>query len=599
MAVFQISQVGLRIVQPFTEDKGALEAAVDAATSGTSVRPPSLTAAAQAAAERYRRLLGDSPVPPAAAGELAVATTSAERPTGQLTSTVSGSARGPPGASRGGLSDVQLARFEATAYRAMDTLERQVQGETSLRPLLALIKGQQSVSGRKSILYFAGGLKVPPTVEELFRTTVSEANRANVSVYAVDARGLSVTSDSAAARTALNQAAAMAASQTSNTGAITSADMQAGQQVDDALRLNAQGAMGDLAESTGGFLLANRNDLQTGMERVAGDLHGYYELAYAPASSAYDGRFRKIAVKVARKGVTVQARSGYFALPPGGGALFPDELPLANALVAKSPPHDFATRGQALQFATGAEGREQVLAFEVTLAQVVLTVDKKKATFAGRLTVLALVRDDEGRILEHFRDDYLLQGPAEKLEATRKSAALLRRAYRLGEGRYEVAVAAQDRSDGRISVWRSGLEVPTATRDFGLSSLTVVRRIEPADASNSDGDPLQVEGIRVVPNLDGPLDTAATNGQVTLHCVVYGRPQGPAPQVKLEFVRDGAVVSQATPDLPPAEKDGRRVYVAMFPAAGFKPGPYEVRVTARRGEVELQETTRFTLLAGS
>jgi hypothetical protein len=81
--------------------------------------------------------------------------------------------------------------------------------------------------------------------------------------------------------------------------------------------------------------------------------------------------------------------------------------------------------------------------------------------------------------------------------------------------------------------------------------------------------------------------------------VVYGQLQGPPPQVRLEFLKDGAVVSQATPPLPPAEKDGRRVYVALFPAAGFKPGPYEVRVTARRGEVELQETTRFTLLAGS
>jgi hypothetical protein len=240
-----------------------------------------------------------------------------------------------------------------------------------------------------------------------------------------------------------------------------------------------------------------------------------------------------------------------------------------------------------------------VLAFEVPLSQVVLTPDKKKATFAGRLTVLALVKDDEGRILEHFRDDYLLQGPTERLDATRKSAALLRRAYRLDEGRYEVAVAAQDRTDGRISVWRSHLEVPTDNHDLGLSSLTVVRRIEPADASNPDGDPLQVEGIRLVPNLDGPLDTAATNGQVALHCVVYGRLQGPPPQITLEFVRDGAVVSRATPPLPPAEKDGRRVYVGMFPATGFRPGPYEVRVTARRGEVVLQEKAHFTLLAGS
>ena len=80
-----------------------------------------------------------------------------------------------------------------------------------------------------------------------------------------------------------------------NTGAITSADMEAGQQVDDALRINAQGAMGDLAESTGGFLVANRNDLQSDMERVAGDLHGYYELAYAPPpapTTAASGRSR-------------------------------------------------------------------------------------------------------------------------------------------------------------------------------------------------------------------------------------------------------------------------------------------------------------------
>ena len=164
MAVFQISQAGLRIVQPFTEDKGALEAAVEAATAGVDRRPPSLTAVAQAAAERYHRLLGT----PGAAGDVAVATTGAERPTGQRTSTVSGPAEGPPGASGGGLSEVQVARFEATVYRSMDRLERQIQGETSLRPLLALIKGQESVSGRKSILYFAGGLKVPPKVDELF-----------------------------------------------------------------------------------------------------------------------------------------------------------------------------------------------------------------------------------------------------------------------------------------------------------------------------------------------------------------------------------------------------------------------------------------------
>ena len=158
MAVFQISAAGLRIVQPFTDDKGALEAAVEVATAGADRRPPSLTAAAQAAAERYRRLLGT----PGAAGEVAVATTAAERPTGQFTSTLPDR------------SEVRPARVGAASPRSRwhaskppptapwTVVERQIQGETSLRPLLALIKGQESVSGRKSILYFAGGPQGAP-----------------------------------------------------------------------------------------------------------------------------------------------------------------------------------------------------------------------------------------------------------------------------------------------------------------------------------------------------------------------------------------------------------------------------------------------------
>ena len=69
--------------------------------------------------------------------------------------------------------------------------------------------------------------------------------------------------------------------------------------------------------------------------------------------------------------------------------------------------------------------------------------------------------------------------------------------------------------------------MPPGNADFGLSTVSVARRIEPADATNPQGDPLQVEAIRVVPNLDGPLDPSATNGHVALHCVLYGRPQGP------------------------------------------------------------------------
>ena len=99
--------------------------------------------------------------------------------------------------------------------------------------------------------------------------------------------------------------------------------------------------------STGGFLIANTNDFKPAMARIATDIGSYYEAAYAPVVQEFDGKFRKIEVKVTRPGVTVQSRSGYFALPPGeGSALLPFEMPLLTALTVDPPPHAFDYQAQ-------------------------------------------------------------------------------------------------------------------------------------------------------------------------------------------------------------------------------------------------------------
>ena len=70
------------------------------------------------------------------------------------------------------------------------------------------------------------------------------------------------------------------------------------------LRLDLQGALNDLAESTGGALIANSNDVRRGIERAVGDLRGYYEVIYAPSNArTTTARFRTLAVKLARRDV--------------------------------------------------------------------------------------------------------------------------------------------------------------------------------------------------------------------------------------------------------------------------------------------------------
>ncbi|HUF48592.1 MAG TPA: VWA domain-containing protein [Vicinamibacterales bacterium] len=68
----------------------------------------------------------------------------------------------------------------------------------------------------------------------------------------------------------------------------------------------------DLAEATGGVASIFRPASQ-GLTRVDHLTRSGYLLGYQPANQDWDGRFRKIEVKVSRPGARVVARSGYYA----------------------------------------------------------------------------------------------------------------------------------------------------------------------------------------------------------------------------------------------------------------------------------------------
>lgn len=77
--------------------------------------------------------------------------------------------------------------------------------------------------------------------------------------------------------------------------------------------------MNDLAERTGGKAFYNRNDVDAAIGHSIDDGSTYYTLAYYPENKNWDGKFRKISIKVARSGVKVRNRLGYYASDPRGG----------------------------------------------------------------------------------------------------------------------------------------------------------------------------------------------------------------------------------------------------------------------------------------
>ncbi len=77
--------------------------------------------------------------------------------------------------------------------------------------------------------------------------------------------------------------------------------------------------MNDLAERTGGKAFYNRNDIDAAIGHSIDDGSTYYTLAYYPENKNWDGKFRKISIKVNRSGAKVRNRLGYYASDPRGG----------------------------------------------------------------------------------------------------------------------------------------------------------------------------------------------------------------------------------------------------------------------------------------
>ena len=141
------------------------------------------------------------------------------------------------------------------------------------------------------------------------RETLAATARSNVSIYAVDARGLTSLGD-----------------ESIGVGSFANADWGTapdGSAVAPPRDIGTNGLMNDLrlsqdslralSEDTGGFAAVNSNDFKTAFERIVKDNSSYYVLAYYPPDPKRDGKFHRIQVKVNRPGLTVRSRRGYAA----------------------------------------------------------------------------------------------------------------------------------------------------------------------------------------------------------------------------------------------------------------------------------------------
>jgi VWFA-related protein len=107
------------------------------------------------------------------------------------------------------------------------------------------------------------------------REVATRLASAQVAVYPVDARGLSISTN-----------------------------------------IDSQETMREMARETGGRAYVNQNEIKVGVERAFQDEAAAYTVGYYPENKKYDGKYRQIKVKVKRDGIELHSRRGYFAIDP-------------------------------------------------------------------------------------------------------------------------------------------------------------------------------------------------------------------------------------------------------------------------------------------
>ena len=476
------------------------------------------------------------------------------------------------------------------------------EGVNFLTPLHTFVEAQGKIPGRKVVLLFSAGMPVSSVSVEELNSVMSVANRNNVSIYAVDTRGVTTYSHLDNARRSLQAATAasrqqMLAKLSGGDEIVTPSEAMSLEMSEDSLHANTNGNLAELAEGTGGALLPDSLDLMAPLQRALEDVRTHYELAYAPSNTALDGGFRKIEVRVSRPGVKVFARSGYYAVPQlDGHEVYPFEIATLKAINTRPILHEFDFRASALQFRP-SEARTQ-LSFVFQAPTQHLTIEKDGRWARVHVCVTALVRNQQGQVVDKISKDIPYEVPAAREAELEKGVVSFTTPFRLAPGVYTLETAAVDRQSMKASVKRSALVV-TDGPGFSMSDVTVARRIDPIDGPSDVGDPLEARGGKVTPELSNALPPDA-NGKLKLYAVAYPPAPIDAPvDASIELWRNGQLVLKSAASVVPPDASGAASILANLDTGKLPAGQYQAQISFEYKGKKLSKAVPFTLGSGS
>lgn len=453
--------------------------------------------------------------------------------------------------------------------------------DRKLAALQGVAEMLRGIPGRKSVIHLTGG--VTQTGQEnrsQLRAATDAANRANVSLYTVDVRGLAASvpggsaSEGSAAGTAMFSGAAVFR-QTS-------------------LRQDSRETLATLASDTGGRSFFDLGDFSKAFEKVQEDASGYYLLGYSSANPLKDGRWRNVKVRVDAPGVKIRHREGYYAAKEYGVYTAEDrERQLEEAMRAEHPRVEFPIALETAAFRLN--DNEIFVPIAAKLASSALEWASKRGRHEAEFEFAVEVRDEgSGRSVAALRDTVKVKLGEERFQQVAQRSIVYQGGVILGPGIYRLKFLARENETGSIGTFEQGLTLPprqsgrlelsTVLLSSQLETVKKTAEVEKkalAPDAKLARSPLEVAGERVIPSVTRVF-TMQQKLYVVFQAYLPQKTDAGKLRAGLVFFRNGER-SSATPLVEPAELDLKTRTAAFrisLPLEKFLPGSYTVQVVA-------------------
>jgi VWFA-related protein len=339
--------------------------------------------------------------------------------------------------------DLLTARIlvESAIRRVLDVGE--AENRDTFRQLESVLRILSAKPGERTLLLASPGF---PLARLYFEESevVDHANRANIVINALDARGLY----------ALEPGGDIAQR---SSDAPSTVGLKSSLQI--AEELDQQYVLMDFAYGTGGTFFHNSNDLEGGLKLLGSVAGVSYVLGFSPQNQKMDGKYHPLKVGLMEKQkYAIQARRGYFAAQKANDPTEITKQEIQEAIFSQNEIDELPLSLQTQYFKTGdTESRLSVLShLDVKRMQF----HKAEGRNFNNVTVATVIFDDNGKFImggEKLVKMRLLDSSIERYGHT---GFVVKSTFDLKPGKYMVRQVVRDSEGAQMAAQSATVVIP-------------------------------------------------------------------------------------------------------------------------------------------